>query len=429
MSLRALALIGLLGLSLGLFASRAHADLDDDFGVLVKAARQGGSVQVLPTRLIERGMPKPLLLEQTVAQFGPRDCLRLILLSAPSVHFSLRFSIRQSAPLPSMASSVGLLEIEQCGRPHRHWFDAAIEMRSPRGIVYGMVISNPKASVAHARSLLPHRNPGPSAQNVPLGPKPSIEPLDARIARVVARGKRRGATLQRRRATRSAGNGNRQIFEAFEAGCHQIDVLGGFVDDNANALYDLDAEVRWADTGQSLGSDRKNNADGVVRFCIGKAGILQVRFAGALPGAVVTILHSAWPFPPGLPTYWGSNVRARMAEVLWQHQMIHLSTPPLVQSLGTHGRTQLPVQTVPGTCYLAALTVVAGHQRRVTLSVATGPEQPTDSVTGEQPGAALTFCTQEEEQVVVDIKASGTGQIWMLAAWPVGRMPLGGLFR
>ena len=92
----------------------------------------------------------------------------------------------------------------------------------------------------------------------------------------------------------------------------------------------------------------------------------------------------------------------------------------MATSLGAQGRTPLPRALLPGTCYLAAVAIVQGRARTLTLAARTGGLSVESSSNDADPSARVTFCTGRSGAVDLDVEVRGLGLAWQLFLFQMG---------
>jgi hypothetical protein len=75
---------------------------------------------------------------------------------------------------------------------------------------------------------------------------------------------------------------------------------------------------------------------------------------------------------------------------------------------------------LPQTCYLAALAVVHGRARALTLSARTGAMSVESTSRDADPSARVTFCTGRSGAVELEVEARGLGIAWQLFLFQMG---------
>ncbi len=93
--------------------------------------------------------------------------------------------------------------------------------------------------------------------------------------------------------------------------------------------------------------------------------------------------------------------------------------------LGTTGLTPLRLLVEPGSCYIAALTALAGAPRLVALTASVDAHQAYDAAMQGQDSAAVAFCVQQVDRVDLQVEMRGTASTWLLASWKVAEVRLG----
>lgn len=412
-------------LAVGLYGVTALADLAEDAGRLERAWDRAGDAVTLPPRVLTHGtlLPLPLPVEATAPGEG---CTTVAVLGALSTGFILRFlpgdgpDRENETPEPSVA---GAAQLVRCGRDRGVLSRLAIEMRSPRGVLT-TVVGQADRPLPSLRRILLHREPGSTAAASAPGPRPAPGPLRERVQRLEERSRREGAEHFERRLVPAGDTGAQRILLALEPGCHRVSVLGVSPESGQHGL-DLDAELRWADTGSVASIDRTDSPDAMVSGCTGVARTAVLTFAGALPSIPVVVAHAAWALPSGLRDSWGPEPRARITQVLWENQIRPPETGPIYESLGVSGSTLLSVETEPDACYLVAVGVMRETPKHLTLVVTHGAVQAASHDSGRDGAALVAFCADGASRAKIEVEAHGTGVAWLLAAWRTGRTVLG----
>ena len=87
----------------------------------------------------------------------------------------------------------------------------------------------------------------------------------------------------------------------------------------------------------SFARNRSDAPDARLDVCVGEVTKVGVLFAGSPPDAPVLVSHFQWSLPDRLPSFWGSEVRARMAHVLLSRH-VHAHVEPRVGRVASIAR-------------------------------------------------------------------------------------------
>src|SRR5690606_23513800 len=166
-------------------------------------------------------------------------------------------------------------------------------------------------------------------------------------------------------------DGGGQKLYRLDPGCHRFDVLGEINEDQEQPL-DIDVVVVAVGEQQVVAEDRSDNPDASVQFCLGRREIVKLDFQGAPPRSNVTLVLGSWPLPPGLPEVWGAQARAGMAEAVGVQQFSALGESPVFAGLGVQGRTSLPLEVLPGACYLVVVAAIRGTPHGIAIAASSG---------------------------------------------------------
>ncbi len=416
----------LLGCVLGSVAwpALAAADLGRDVRALSAAHATLSRVVHLKPRLLERGERLPLAIPPELLDPKDESCTTVSLLGVVGVHFVLRFAeMDPGAPSTALpeASAAGASEITRCGAAKPFLSGVYLEMRSPRGVIETLV-SNSSSVLPRLSEVLPGRDPGRELSLGDPGPRPAPAPLAARLSRLAARAQREGAKgfEQEQRQAGADGSGAESLLLA--RGCHELTVLSETA--KGAPVVDLDAEVVEGESGAQLAVDRGEEADAALSLCLGAPTRVELRFIGAAAGASLSLTHSGWDLPPGLPKSWSSETQARLAR-LARSAHLELLSAPVYDSLGVQGTTELPFELDPGACYSALLVPLRGEVRRLSLSVLAHAAGEVPHGSSDTEGSAVSFCAQGARRATLEIDGQGSGLAWLLSIWQTGRSGLG----
>jgi hypothetical protein len=321
-------------------------------------------------------------------------------------------------------SLAGAIEITRCGAKKLSLVNVLVEMRSPLGVIEMLAVSAPKPPPA-LTTILPHRDPGPMAPPGGSGPRPTVAPLALRVQAVEQRAARSSALELKNEELTASGIGTGIELVPLAAGCHQFELLAGERRESDRRSVDLDLEISTADGTRILATDKSESNDARALVCVGEPVPVAMRFAGAPPGARVTLLRARWDLAPGLPERWPPEARAAMSAVL-REQGVGLAGARLVdEALGVQGPTAMPVEVEPGACYLAVVVAVRGTPQTLTLAARTRGRESQSRAPLDAPGTALSFCAGPTSRALIEVESRGLSLVWMSALWRTGRERLG----
>lgn len=408
------------------FAPWARADLASDAERVASSWAPSGSATRLAPVFLEYGRLKAIALPPSAYDAASPSCASVALLTERSTDFVARVDPidmpkhRSSAPRAERSTS-GLVEISRCGKEKAALARLSVELRVARGAME-IIVAEGARRAAPVTQILEERASGPLARLTDAGPKPSLEPLETRLARAEGRARREGAASIRTMPTSPGIDGRGVENLHAEAGCHTIELFAEA--HNASSL-DLDAEVRDLGTERILARDAGDSPDARLDFCVGARSSLQVSYRGA-PGAERILLSSAAsPIPTGIPEAFGPRARAGMAAALRRRRVPSTGASPPSSFLGVTGPTKIPVELEPGACYLAAVTASRGEMRFLTLSAEVDGKTSFDSNVGLFDGTAVSFCAERGPHALLEVDARGRAVAWVLSVWKTGSITLG----
>ena len=398
-----------------LLSPPARATLAQDVETLSKAWARDGQVRALRPRLVGRGERLPIPLPSWSSVPGPRGCTNLVILTSPSVSFSLQLGgANEREPEPSR---VGWAQIVRGGRSRMELRRIWLEMRSPRGVVEVLVARSDKP-LPTPGALLAHRDPGPESALGQAGPAPMSTPVEARALAWEAQAKSDGALRIERTLVRASAR-RRPVLEVdLRAGCHRYSVLA-LQTESREAAPDLDLVLRVMPEDIVLG-DQSENSDAELELCVGATSRLEVLVPGLNPGDTSVLEHGEFPLPAGLPQQFGPEVGARFAAAFFRRRQPGPASLPLVQALGIGGRTILPYELERRTCYVAGVAVVQGKPKSLMLDATIADREGATDGTGDDPSLALAFCTGDEPWVELRVEVTGSNVTWLAAVWRTG---------
>jgi hypothetical protein len=184
---------------------------------------------------------------------------------------------------------------------------------------------------------------------------------------------------------------------------------------------DLDAEMRDSADDRLLARDRTDAPDAQLSVCVGEITRVGIVFVGSPPAAPVLISHVAWSLPEHLPSLWGNESRARMAQALRSRNVASLPTEPIQLTQGGSGITPVPFPIEPGGCYVAVVSVVQGVARAMGLRVRVAArEAGDDRGPDDNDEAMVAFCAGDRTHALAQVEAHGTPLLgWGLALYRV----------
>lgn len=410
-----------------MLATLARADLQADTERVRLAWAGEAKVSTLRPQLLERGAVRRLFLPRESTDPTSEECTTVAVLGAPSTNFLLRFlplsdkrSSQRDWPEQSVA---GVAQLTRCGARKGMLERIGVEMRSPRGVLEFIVArsSDPAPSLL---KTLPHRDPGPPGRRRETGPRASLAPLGERVEAVKRRNRLDNGVDPYERGVPSSKNGSGHKLFRLDAGCHRFDALGE-VSTDAEHPVDIDLVVRSVAQQEILAEDRSDNADASVEFCVGQQEIVKLSFQGAAARSPVSIVMSSWRLPQGLPTTWGGRARASMAEAVGLRQFPALRQSPVFATLGVQGSTALPIEVIPGACYLVVVAAIRGSTHGIAIAARSAGATGQNQSFREESSTSLAFCAEGAETALLEVEAHGIGLGWLLGVWQVGRVPLG----
>ncbi len=405
-----------------------RAGLTEDVATLESVWASQARVARLPPRLVERDRNRRIPLAASSLDARAGHCVTVAALSVVDSAFLLRFlpqahtrlSARDLTPHKSVA---GAAEVTRCGAEREALSRLAVEMRSPRAVVE-FIVAQSARPLPSLRKALPHRDPGPARERYDQEPKPRAPPLHERAQRFARRCEREGAYDVNQSTIRSGYAGTGGTILRLDEGCHRVAVLAPPTPSGAARGVDIDLDLVWPRTGAIAASDHGSSADATVEVCVGRPDVIALHYSGASPRSEVTVLHARWSSPGGLPRHWSHDLRALVSHALLNHgHRGHLGTP-VQQAMGVGGKTTLPVELVPGRCYLVTAAVFRGDPAGLLLSVDVGGRAHRNHGGTTGRSTALGMCSGPDDHALVEVSARGGSLAWFLAVWDTGPGPL-----
>jgi hypothetical protein len=271
--------------------------------------------------------------------------------------------------------------------------------------------------------LLPERDPGVLPPPVRPGAPPRPGPLEARAKSWSATLARDGFEDLGPKALQADAEGAGRVLLDLTPGCHRIGVFSVDSRDDTS-VHDIDAELTVL-SGDVVASEHTESPDATLFACAGERDVGVLSFAGAAPHGSLLLLHGVSRIPEGLPALWGRDARAAVAYNLTERHLPVPTAEPIVSAMGTAGITMVPIELVPGQCYLAAVSVIEGTAKLVSVGVTVGPSVSSSHT--EEPGdaAAATFCAADRDRATISVEVHGQALAWVLGVWPGSAQRLG----
>jgi hypothetical protein len=94
--------------------------------------------------------------------------------------------------------------------------------------------------------------------------------------------------------------------------------------------------------------------------------------------------------------------------------------PLVLTTLGAQGRTPLPRQLLPRTCYVGVAAAIHGQALSLSLTARTSTSSSESTSLEDRPGPRIGFCTSKDGAVEVEVEARGVGVAWLFTLFQVG---------
>jgi len=406
--------------------ARASSELSADVQTLSTVRAAYGRVVHLKPRFLERGERLPLALPVELLDPKEPSCTTVSLLGVTGAHFVVRFSeFDPGAPSSAFpeSSAAGAFEVVRCGAAKPYLGQISVELRSPRGLLETLV-SNAPAGVPPLLDVLADRNPGAELELGDPGPRPAPAPVAVRLAHLEARAHREAALSFERDEWRAREDGSGSALLALGVGCHELTLLETSPPVAGAPPVDLDLELVDEDGSAPLAVDRAEDVDASGLVCLGAPSNVELRFIGGSPEAHLLLTHARWDLPAGLPMSFGPEARARLARVA-RASHFAANSPPIYESLGVQGTTELPFQVEPSGCYTVLLAPLRGAVQSLSLSaLAHAPGQAARGA-GDALGSTVSFCARGATVATLEVDGRDNNLAWILAAWETGRLAPG----
>ncbi len=424
--------------TLGLLAtialgSSARADLSSDVERVARLwSGEGTKIVRHPPLFLEHGRPTMVTID--VSATDPDGCTRVAVMGERTMLFGVALASEtdggvnvdpEAEPDPSASrvrSSAGLAELMRCGDAQADLGNLVLLLGSPRGAVE-VLSATSTGRLVGAAEMLPERGSGPLAPRGEPGRPPPPTPVAERLARARQGAIDEGAARVVDVSMNASPRGTGEFVLRMGEGCHRVTLLAAPLAAAPRLPADLDAEARDNESGRLLAKDRGEAIDARLDFCLGETSLVSVRYGGAPGPAEVTALDAVFTLPEGLPTAWGATVRAGLAGALRRRGAPSPVEDPIFEALGAHGTTMVPIEVVPGACYVAAVALLRGETRGMRLIAEIGDRQPQDQATPDQDGAAIAFCADVETSARLTLDVRSSQAFWSLAVFRLGTKP------
>lgn len=419
----------------------ARADLQADAERLLAAWKgRGARVERLDPLFLERGRSRTLAVvpASAPAEESEPGCLTVALLGARTLELNAALDGGMPPPVPlpralaaaltrppddeaRLRSSGGALLLSRCGAERAELQRINVETSSPRGAVE-VIVARSLIPLGEIREVLSERAAGTIAPRGDPGRPIVPGPLPERLARAERRARAEGAAGSVRGLMRASPIGAGQFDLELGEGCHRLELMADVPTLVPLRITDVDAEVHVQEGGRLLARDRADVPDARLDFCLGEPTVVEVPFVGAAGPVGVALLRSSWPLPMNLPLRWGTRARAGFATALRLRHVADPLGPPLLETIGVGGVTQVPMEVEPGRCYLASVALIRGESKAIRFSAHTGDRTAHDAL--ERPeGASIAFCAETERSALFEVDLRGGSPWWVLAVWPQGAAP------
>ena len=285
-----------------------------------------------------------------------------------------------------------------------------------------VVVASSAGELPRLGEVIPERTGGTLPPVPEAGWLPPLLSVEKRAEAAELRARREGASVGSRTKAKAGDDSTGSRNVSVEPGCHRIEVFGRDPrTDQPNRRFrlDLDAELRDASDQHVIARDRTEAPDARLETCVGESTVLDVAFAGALPGSDVVITRVSWPMPPHLPPMWGPDTRSRLARsMLTRHVAAPIEAPVFLGEGGT-GTTPFPVAVEVGACYVAVAGIIHGHARTFQLRAIVGGRESSDERGAVDEAALTAFCVRANEHARIEVHARGSGVGYGLALYRV----------
>jgi hypothetical protein len=396
-------------------ASDADPQLHDAADRVLQAWRASGAnafllkARFLNTERTEIALPQlPDSPCKTLAFLGPRGL---------SFRVSIADADEGGAP-ERIASEAGVAETARCGQPP--WLWAAVLTESGRGALE-VVVAGSEVPLTPVRTILPERTEGYVGPEPEPGRLAALPSPERRATSEEARAREDGAEIDHRFAWTANPDGRGSASVTLDAGCHALTLFAPEASSHegrGNNRLDVDAEMRDASDDHLMSRDQTDAPDARVGACVGEETVVTINYVGATPGTRVVVTHELRRLPKHLPTVWGNEIRARMAQTLFVRHVYSLPTEASTLAQGGSGTLALPLTLEPGACYLALAVLSEPATEGIGMSVRVGARESADVRTADDVGSTVAFCAGTHLKGQLEIDARGAPLFgWALAIY------------
>ncbi len=411
-------------------ANTARATLLDDVRKLDLWIAETAGVVAGPsaTKFLEEGR---VLEVAAPPATSPGKCRSVVLLAARTVRFSAVFA-PESTDVDEMfawfadresprrrSSESGVLVLSGCDAGRASIERILVRMDSPRGTIELRSATGTEPLPAPEAAI--GRIAGPVAQRGDPGPPLVVSSLATRRAAAESRARAEGATNVITSFTKAGRSGTGEHTFKVTAGCHRFDVMAEVAEGAAG--FDLDVELRDADTGQRIARDRGEAPDARLDACFGRTTELGMVFGGAPQGARLAIHDAVFPVPEGVSAHWGPRAQAGLLTALKKRLRRGPDRAPLFEALGAQGTTRMSLPVEPGSCYIAAATLLRGSSRGMRLLARAEARATFEEVPPAESSASVMFCSDTSSHAELTLDVPGASIGWVLAVWQLLREP------
>lgn len=412
----------------GTFAwqTSASAALEDDAKKVETAAAEAKlELQARQTTFIEEG--HVLELPRTDA----RKCRSVVITATRNVSFTVVTGLATDSAEELMAklfaaddshrlsSESGLIQLGGCDQDARGIDRVLVRMLSPRGTLEARIAAGDTALGDLTETL--GRAPGPPGTRGDAGPLLPVSSIAERRKRLEVAGRAEGATNVASSETRAATTGLGELTINAAPGCHRFHVLAEATE--AQAIMDLDAELRDENSGARITRDRGETPDARLDACVGRATELKIVFINAPAGARVVVLDVLFPISSAIPTRFGDRALGSLTGALKKRARRGISTGPIFETMGAQGGTTSSFPVEAGRCYVVAVALTRGASRG--LRVITKAGVPT-SAEEAGPGAeavSTLLCAERPGRAKITVEVPGVAIGWVALVWMLGHGP------
>lgn len=364
-----------------------------------------GRVEQLKFRLVERGEVTPVVLPPWALDDAAAACTTLLFLAPIPTQFVAHLRPWPGST-PQVASSAGAIELTRCGPERVGLAGVALQMRSPRAVVHTLVAVSEEPPPPLS-SVLPEREPGPSAELGDPGPSPARDSLAERLRRFEENARGAGASSVETSRLTTPG----YVRLALAPGCHR---LFASAVEGAPPFVLLLSETD-ADAGKPKRLPPSESGDVSHELCTTRPQRLLISLDSTPIDAERKLAVAHFPLPRGLPQRFGPSLADHLLEALGGSTAPQQLGPLVTASLGAQGRTPLPRALLPHTCYVAAALALHGSLQALSLGASVGSKRFEASTDAARPTLRLGFCTGASGRADLEVEARGAGVAWFLA--------------